>query len=62
MNHDLYCELCGMTVTHEFVLIQSFRFLLDEVTNTEIPASFNLEDVNRRYPDFLPTVKARLMR
>ncbi len=62
MSQAFYRELCGMTVTHEFVLIQSFRYLLDTVPSGEIPEEFDLEDTAAAHPDFVETVRTRLMR
>ena len=55
-----YRKLCGGTVTHEWVIIQSFRFLLERESNTEILASFNLEEINRYFPEFEAELQTRL--
>ena len=34
MSQDYYRAMCGATVTHEFVLLESFRFLLEREPNT----------------------------
>ncbi len=59
MSQEYYRELCGATVTHEFVLIQAFRFLLDRGPNSAIAAEFDLHDLNRVYPEFEAELKAR---
>ena len=52
LTPEYYQKLTGGTVTHEWLLIQSFRFLLAREPNTSILASFNLEDINRYFPEF----------
>ena len=60
LEPDYYRKLCGGTVTHEWVIIQSFKFLLEREPNTAILASFDLEDINRYFPEFETEIKARL--
>ena len=62
MSQEYYRELCGATVTHEFVLIQAFRFLLDHEPNTAILAAFDLQDISRYFPDFQTEIMERLQR
>jgi len=62
MSQEYYRELCGATVTHEFVLVQAFRFLLEREPNTAILAEFDLRDINRYFPEFDREIKARLDR
>ena len=59
---DYYRELCGMTVTHEYVLIAAFKFLLEREPNTAILAEFDLRDINRYFPEFDQEIKATLNR
>ena len=60
MSQDYYRSLCGGTMTHEYVLIQAFRFLLEREPNTAILREFDLPDINRYFPDFEGDMKSRL--
>ena len=60
MSQEYYRELCGMTVTHEWVLMQAFKFLLDREPNTAILAEFDLPDIGKYYPEFEAELKAAL--
>lgn len=62
MSQAYYRELCGATITHEFVLVSAFRFLLDREPNTAILAEFDLQDINRYFPEFDSEIKDRLNR
>lgn len=62
MSSEYYRELCGMTVTHEFVLVQAFRFLLEHESNTAILPEFELSEINRYFPGFEADLKDRLAR
>ena len=52
MSQEYYQQLCGKRVTHEFVLVTAFRFLLEREPNTAILAAFDLKDIQRYFPDF----------
>lgn len=60
MSQAYYRELCGATVTHEYVLVQAFRFLLEREPNTSILAEFDLPDIGRYFADFETVLKDRL--
>jgi hypothetical protein len=60
LQPDYYKKLCGGTITHEWLIIQSFRFLLEREPNTAILASFDLEDINRYFPEFEDEMSQRL--
>ena len=60
MSQEHYRELCGATVTHEWVLIQAFKFLLQREPNTAILAEFDLRDVSGYFPEFEEELKALL--
>ena len=60
MAPEYYRHLCGMTVTHEWVLVQSFNFLLEREPNTSVLREFSLPDIARYFPEFEETIKARL--
>lgn len=62
MSQDYYRELCGGMVTHEWVLVQAFQFLLENEARTQISGEFDLRDVNRHFADFESAVKQRLNR
>ena len=62
MSQDYYRQLCDGTVTHEYVLVQSFRFLLEREPSTAILAEFDLPDVSQYFPEFEAQVRERLMR
>ena len=62
MSQEYYRELCGATITHEFVLITAFNFLLEREPNTAILAEFDVQDINRYFPEFEDEIKSRLDR
>ncbi len=62
MSQEYYRELCGATVTHEWVIVQAFNFLLERESNTEILPEFDLHIINRYFPEFEDAIKARLDR
>ena len=62
MSQEYYRELCGATVTHEFVLMQAFRFLLEREPNTAILAKFDLPDISHYFPEFESELKRTLDR
>ncbi len=62
MSQAYYRELCRATVTHEYVLVTAFRFLLEREPNTAILASFDITDISRYFPEFEAEIKERLDR
>ena len=62
MSQEYYRDLCGATVTHEFVLMQAFRFLLEREPNTAILERFDLPDIGRYFPEFEDELKRTLAR
>jgi hypothetical protein len=62
MSPDYYQKLCASTVTHEWVLIQAFQFLLEREPNTAILADFDLTVINRYFPEFETEIAKRLGR
>ncbi len=62
MSQEYYRELCRATVTHEWVIVQAFNFLLERESNTEILPEFDLHVINRYFPEFEDDIKARLDR
>lgn len=62
MSQEYYRRLCGATITHEFVLITAFRFLLEREPNTAILVEFDIQDINRYFPEFEEEIRQRLDR
>ena len=62
MSPDYYRKLSGSTVTHEWVLIQAFQFLLEREPNTSILKEFDLTAINRYFPEFEDEMATRLGR
>lgn len=62
MSPEYYRKLCGGTMTHEWVLIQAFRFLLEREPNTSILAEFDLPVISRYFPEFEQDMERRLGR
>jgi hypothetical protein len=62
MSPEYYRKLCGGTMTHEWVLIQAFRFLLEREPNTSILAEFDLPVIGRYFPEFEQDMERRLGR
>ena len=62
LSQDYYRHLSGGTVTHEWVIVQAFQFLLERLANTDIRAAFDLADIAGRFDDFESEVARRLGR
>ncbi len=62
LEPDYYQKLCGGTITHEWLIIQSFKFLLEREPNTSILAEFDLEDINRYFPEYEAEMARRIRR
>ena len=62
MSQAYYRELCGATVTHEYVLVQAFHFLLEHEPNTSILKDFDVAEISRYFEDFEAVLKDRLDR
>ncbi len=60
MSQDYYRQLCGARVTHEWVIVQAFKFLLERESNTEILPEFDLHIINRYFPEFEAEIAKRL--
>ena len=60
MSQEYYRDLCGATVTHEYVLVQAFRFLLEREPNTAILREFDVADIPSYFEDFEAVLKDRL--
>ena len=62
MSQAYYRKLCGATVTHEYVLVQAFRFLLEREPSSAILAEFDVQDINQYFPEFEAELISRLNR
>jgi hypothetical protein len=60
MSQAYYRSLCGGTVTHEWVLVQSFRFLLEREPATAILEEFDLPVIGEYFPEYEREMRARL--
>ena len=60
LSPDYHRKLCGGTITQEWVIVQSFRFLLEREPNTAIESEFNLEDIGGYFPEYEEALKSRL--
>jgi len=60
LRPEYYRRLCGGTITHEWLIIQSFRFLLEREPNTAILSSFDLEEIGRYFPEFEDEIRRRI--
>ena len=60
LSPEYHAKLCGGTVTHEWVIVQAFRFLLEREPNTSILARFDLPDINVYFPEFEAEMAQRL--
>ncbi len=60
LSPEYHERLCGRTITAEWVLIQSFKFLLEREPNTAILESFDLEDINSYFPEYEEQIVQRL--
>ena len=60
LKPDYYTKLCDGTITHEWLIIQSFKFLLAREPNTAILESFDLADINRYFPEFEAEITGRV--
>lgn len=59
---DYYMKLCGRTITHEWLIIQSFKFLLEREPASAILPSFDLQDIGRYFPEYEAEITARIGR
>lgn len=62
MSQEYYRELCGLTVTHEWLIIQAFTLLMDqEEWQGQLPDEFDLAEISNRYPQFDRLLKEKLL-
>ena len=62
LSQEYYRHLSAGTVTHEWVIVQAFQFLLKRMPNTAIGEALDLADVAARFDDFESEVAQRLGR
>ena len=62
LSQEYYRHLSGGTVTHEWVIVQAFQFLLERMPNTDIRDALDLADVSAHFDDFESEVARRLGR
>ena len=62
LSQEYYRHLSGGSVTHEWVIVQAFQFLLEREVNTDIAAVLDLADTGKRFDDFEADVAGRLGR
>jgi hypothetical protein len=51
-----WIELTSARMTPELLIKKSFRFLLKKQSKYAIPQSFNLRDIQRRFPEYAKQV------
>ena len=59
MSPAYYQKLCGAQVTHEYVIMSAFKFLLEREPNTSILREFDLEVISRYFPEFETEITAK---
>ena len=62
LTPDYYEKLCGGTITHEWLIIQSFKFLLEREPNTAILEEFDLKVIGRYFPEYETEIMSRIGR
>ncbi len=60
LSPEYYKKLCGGTITHEWLIIQSFKFLLEREPNTAILREFSLEEISRYFPEYEAEISSRV--
>ena len=60
MHGDYYRKLSGGAFTHEWVLVQAFRFLLEQEPGVPIPPEFDLETLAAGFAGFEADIERRL--
>ena len=60
LSADWYRKLSGGAFSHEWVVVQAFRFLLEREANTSIPTRFDMAEISARFPEFEADIAQRL--
>ena len=61
LDPEFYQALCAGGVTHEWVLVQSFHFLLEREDVGQILPQFNLRQISDYFPEFVTEMRLRLV-
>jgi len=61
LEPEFYKQLCDGGVTHEWVLVQSFHFLLEREGVESILPQFNLRQISDYFPEFVDEMRSRLV-
>ena len=61
LDPEFYQALCAGGVTHEWVLVQSFHFLLERESVGQILPQFNLRQISDYFPEFVTEMRLRLV-
>ncbi|MEM7220472.1 MAG: hypothetical protein AAF515_19080 [Pseudomonadota bacterium] len=56
----VYRRLCDGGVTHEWLIVSSFKFLLEREPNTSILPRFALEEIESYFPGYEVEMRRRL--
>ena len=60
MSQSQYREICGAKTTHEWVLLNVFQYLIEEELFADLPARFDLQDLENKLPGFLSEIRRRI--
>ena len=60
LSQEYYRHLSGGKVTHEWVIVQAFQFLLERRANVDIDRGFDVAVLGRDFDDFEADVARRL--
>ena len=61
MSQEFYRDLCGLYVTHEWLIVQAFNFLMEQDNwKRSISEDFDLSELVSIYSDFESSLKMRL--
>ena len=61
MSQEFYRDLCGLSVTHDWLIVQAFNFLIDQDDWKEsISEDFDLSELVSIFSDFESSLKIRL--
>ena len=60
LSPEYYRKLCGGTITHEWLISQSFKFLLEREPNTSILKEFDLEVIAQYFPEYEEEISSRV--
>ena len=61
MSQEFYRDICGLSVTHEWLIVQAFNFLMEQENwRDNISDDFDLSELVSKYSDFESSLKMRL--